>query len=154
MSFQLSLNTETVASTRPAEPLYVEPDAPVRDVFALLKAQNSGSVLICRDGALIGIFTERDALRLMASEADLSVPIETVMSANPVTVRVEDTVGKAIRGMSQGGYRRLPIVNESGQPTGVVKVSGIVHYLVEHFPDTIYNLPPAPNPITQEREGA
>ncbi len=154
MSFQLSLNTETVASTRPAEPLYVEPDAPVRDVFALLKAQNSGSVLICRDGALIGIFTERDALRLMASEADLSVPIETVMSANPVSVRVEDTVGKAIRVMSQGGYRRLPIVDDSGQPTGVVKVSGVVHYLVEHFPDTIYNLPPAPNPITQEREGA
>ena len=154
MSFQLGIDTETVASTRPAQPLDVEPDTPVRDVFALLKAQNSGSVLICRDGQLVGIFTERDALRLMASEADLSVPIETVMSANPVTLRVGDSVGKAIRKMSKGGYRRLPIVDESGRPTGVVKVSGIVHYLVEHFPDTIYNLPPAPNPMTQEREGA
>ena len=154
MSFQLSLNTESVASTRPMQPLDVEPDAPVRDVLALLKSQNTGSVLICRDGVLVGIFTERDALRLMAADADLSEPIETVMSTNPVTLKADDTVGKAIRMMAQGGYRRLPIVNEANQPTGVVKVSGIVRFLVEHFPDTIYNLPPAPNPITQTREGA
>jgi len=154
VAFRLSLNTETVAATRPMQPLAVEPDTPVRDVLALLKAQNAGSVLICREGKLVGIFTERDALSLMASNADLSVPIENVMTCDPATVRAEDTVGHAIRGMAEGGYRRLPIVDDSNQPTGIVKVSGVVHFLVEHFPDTIYNLPPKPNPITQEREGA
>jgi hypothetical protein len=55
--------------------------------------------------------------------------------------------------MALGGYRRLPIVNEVGRPLGIVQVSGIVHYLVEHFPKTIYNLPPQANRVAQQREG-
>ena len=154
MDFQLSLNSETVQSTNPGQPLAVEPDTPVRDVMSLLKAQNAGSVLICRDGLLVGIFTERDALKLMASDGDLGQLIESVMSHDPKTVREEDTVASAIHKMAKGGYRRLPIVDPDGKPTGLVKVSGIVHYLVEHFPGMIYNLPPVPGQISQDREGA
>jgi hypothetical protein len=29
-----------------------------------------------------------------------------------------------------------------------------MHYLAEHFPSVIYNLPPEPHHSTQEREGA
>lgn len=154
MDVHLSLNTERVRSTRPGQPLAVEPDCPVREVIALLKAQNAGSVLICRDGLLVGIFTERDALRLMATQADFGQPIEAVMSPDPVTVREEDCVATAIRKMAEGGYRRLPIIDPDGKPTGLVKVSGVVHYLVQHFPDAIYNLPPVPGQISKEREGA
>jgi hypothetical protein len=56
--------------------------------------------------------------------------------------------------MSFGGYRRLPIVDDKGRPTGLLKVPGILHYLVEHFPNVVYNLPPTPHHSTQEREGA
>jgi CBS domain-containing protein len=56
--------------------------------------------------------------------------------------------------MQEGGYRHLPVVNEVGRPVGVLSVKQIVHYLVEHFPTTIYNLPPDPTVIPQEREGA
>jgi len=76
------------------------------------------------------------------------------MSSQPATISVGATVGDAIRVMAQGGYRHLPIVDESGRPKGVVAVHGIVHYLVDHFPATVYNLPPNPNDSTREREGA
>lgn len=152
--FELNLNTETVEAAHPSKPLAVEPDTSVSDVFALMKAQRTGSVLICRDGVLAGIFTERDALRLMATDADLKAPIESVMIANPVTVRSDQSVGAAIQTMAEGGYRQLPIVDDAGHPQGVVKVSGIVRYLVEHFPETVYNLPPEPNVVMQQREGA
>lgn len=154
MSFPRNLNQENVDAAEPVEPLLVEPDARLADVFALLKAQNVGSVLICRDGALVGIFTERDALKLIAAGADLDVPIESVMVPNPTTLAVDCSVGAAIARMARGGYRRLPIVDGQGRPTGVVKTSGIVHYLVEHFPEEVYNLPPEPRPITHDREGA
>jgi hypothetical protein len=36
----------------------------------------------------------------------------------------------------------------------VVAVHGIVHYLVDHFPATVYNLPPNPKNNQKEREGA
>lgn len=154
MDFKLNLDSELVECAYPAEPLAVEPHIPVREVFRILREQQVGSLMVCHDGVLAGIFTERDALQLIASGADLDVPIESVMVTGLVTVRKSDTVGTAIRKMASGGYRRLPIVDESGRPVGMVKASGIVHYLVEHFPSAVYNLPPEPNPVTQEREGA
>jgi CBS domain-containing protein len=76
------------------------------------------------------------------------------MTPNPVVLRARDTVGKAITLMAQGGYRRLPIVDDLGRPTGILTVQGIMHYLVEHFPAAIYNLPPVPHHSFQQREGA
>jgi CBS domain-containing protein len=56
--------------------------------------------------------------------------------------------------MVSGGYRHLPVVDEEGRPVGVLSVKQIMHYLVEHFPSTVYNLPPDPRVVPQEREGA
>ena len=97
---------------------------------------------------------ERDALRLMADGADLDTPLERVMSRQLTTVDQQATVGEAISRMSAGGYRHLPVVDAVGRPTGMVSVRGIVRYLVEHFPSTIYNLPPHPGRPLAEREGA
>jgi hypothetical protein len=56
--------------------------------------------------------------------------------------------------MSGGGFRRLPIVDDAGLLQGVLKVSGLLHYLVEHFPKIVYTLPPAPHYKSADREGA
>jgi len=153
VDIQLNLNSETVSQAQPVEPLCVTPDTTVADVFALMRNHRTGSILICRDEVLVGVFTERDALRLMANRADLTEPISVAMTSNPVVVRVETTVGEAIQKMSLGGYRRLPIVDEAKRPVGVVKTPGVVRYLVEHFPQAVYNLPPVANQVSQHREG-
>ncbi len=90
----------------------------------------------------------------MASGQSTEVAIESLMSRDLQTLDDTATVGEAIRLMSQGGYRRLPIVSADGTPTGVAAVQGIVHYLVDHFPQTIYTLPPKPDSLTNDREGA
>lgn len=154
MDFQLNLDSETVEHAHPGTPICVAPQVTIREVFERLKERARGAVLICRDGVLEGIFTERDALRLMADGADLDRPIETVMVRTPVTLSRSDTVGKAIAMMSEGGYRRLPLVDDENRPLGIVKVSGILHYLVEHFPKVVYTLPPHPHHAAQKREGA
>jgi CBS domain-containing protein len=126
----------------------------VGQVLQLLRAQRTGAVLICEGEKLVGILTERDALKLMARGADMSIPVREQMSKEPATISTGATVGEAIRVMAEGGYRHLPIVDEAGRPSGVVAVHGIVHYLVDHFPETVYNLPPDPKSSTREREGA
>ncbi|MEM1303974.1 MAG: CBS domain-containing protein, partial [Planctomycetota bacterium] len=77
-----------------------------------------------------------------------------VMSTGVTSATTETTVGEAIRVMDAGGYRHLPVVEHAGKPAGAVSVHDIVHYLVGHFPDTVYNLPPKANPAAGEREGA
>jgi CBS domain-containing protein len=154
VDFQLSLDSEGVGSAYPDQPLAATVTDTVGQVMQLLRAQRTGAMLICDGEKLVGIFTERDALKLMAQGADLSVPVSQVMSREPATIPSNATVGQAIGVMAEGGYRHLPIVDDSGRPTGVVAVHGIVHYLVDHFPETVYNLPPDPKAAPREREGA
>jgi CBS domain-containing protein len=135
-------------------PFCVEPDTTVRATLDLLKSKSAGSAMICRNGVLVGIFTERDALRLMAQGSNLDVPIESAMVPNPVTVKTTDTVAAAVRKMASGGYRRLPVLDEHGKLVGKISVPAIMHFLVEHFPKAVYNLPPQPQPATTERHGA
>jgi len=153
VDFQLSLESEGVGSAYPDQPLAATADETVGTVLQLLRAQRTGAVVICEGSKLVGIFTERDALKQMASGADLSAPVRTVMSSPPAAVASDATVGKAIRMMAEGAYRHLPIVDQDQKPTGVLAVHGIVHYLVDHFPETVYNLPPDTK-AAREREGA
>jgi CBS domain-containing protein len=154
VDFQLSLDSEGVGSAYPDHPLAANADDSVGSVLQLLRAQRTGAAVICEGQKLVGIFTERDALKMMARGADMTVPVRDVMSKNPSTLPASATVGQAIRMMAEGGYRHLPVVDENGTPASVVAVHGIVRYMVDHFPETVYNLPPDPKASQREREGA
>ena len=69
MDIEFNLMTESVDRAGPVEPVYVEPGTPLRDVLLLLRGRKRHSALICRDGILIGVFTERDALKVMAQRS-------------------------------------------------------------------------------------
>jgi CBS domain-containing protein len=154
VDFQLNLNSETVEHAFLFEPLCLSPETTVREALRQMSAGSRGASLVCRDGKLVGIFTERDALKMMAQGANFDVPLLEVMTRNPVVLSRLDSVGSAIAKMSRGGYRRLPIVDDDGRPLGLLKIEGILHYLVEHFPAVVYNLPPEPHHTTHSREGA
>jgi predicted transcriptional regulator len=154
VDFQLHLETETVEHCNPAKPICAAPDDPLHAVLKILKEARTGAAMVCLEGRLLGIFTERDALRVLADGIDLNTPVASAMIKNPATLRPGDTVARAIALMSAGGFRRLPIVDGEGQITGVLKVSNILRYLVEHFPKVIYTLPPEPHHRPSEREGA
>ena len=103
VDFQLSLESEGVGSAYPDQPLAATADETVGNVLQLLRAQRTGAVVICEGSKLVGIFTERDALKQMASGADLSAPVRSVMSSPPATIASDATVGEAIRMMAEGG---------------------------------------------------
>ena len=123
-----------------------------------MRAAKIGSVLITRKGgALTGIFTERDALnRFALGELDpRKTPLSAVMHDNPETLTLEDEIGYALRIMSHGGYRHVPLVDKEGRPVGVVSVRDIVDFIAEHFPDDILTLPADPrSAIAKNTEGA
>ena len=154
VDFQLHLETETVAQAHPARPVCAAPQDSIRRILRLLKEENTGAVMLCEEQRLVGIFTERDVLRVLADDIPLDRPIASVMISNPVTLRPNDTLARAIALMSAGGFRRLPIVDRRGKVLGLLKVSGVLRYLVEHFPQVIYTLPPAPHHHSNARDGA
>lgn len=154
LSAHLQLESELIQHVRSGNPTTVGPATTVRAALDLMKAERDGSMLIANGDQLLGIFTERDALKILAAGGDMNVAIETVMTTDPTTLQDTDTVAMAVKKMSSGGYRRIPILDQDGKLAGIIKVSHILRYLVEHVPEIVYNLPPTPHHTTQQREGA
>jgi len=155
MELARNLKVESVCRLQPTTPLQVVPRQSVAEAVDLMRRFHVGCVLVCEAGRLIGLFTERDLLRrVLATGRPLSTPIEEVMTPRPVVVHPKDPIGLAVERMEQGGYRHLPVVDLAGQPVGVLSVKRIVRYIVEHFPATIYNLPPDPDAFPRRAEGA
>ncbi len=154
MNLQQTLVRDRVPDLGTADPIGVEPADSISHAVALMQRERIGCVMVCQGNQLRGLFTERDLLkRVLAVGKPLSAPIESVMTTEPDTLRLTDTVADVIRKMNTGGYRHMPVVDESGGVIGVVSVKRVVQYLVEHFPEAVYNLPPDPAVIATAREG-
>jgi CBS domain-containing protein len=155
MDLVRNLKIDSVSRLHPTAPRQVSPQQTVADAVVLMRRENVGCVLVCDGPRLVGIFTERDLMRrVLAAGKPLSRPVAEFMTPNPMVVHPKEPVGVAVHHMEEGGYRHLPVVDESGRPVGILSVKRIVHYLVEHFPGTVYNLPPDPGAVPLERDGA
>lgn len=155
MGLRASLWKDDLSQLELKPPLAVSSQTPLRAAIEAMQGAGVGHILVCDDDQLRGIFTERDLVkRVFPSSISLDEAIGGYMTANPTTIRRSDSVGWAIRTMHRGHYRHLPVIDETGQPIGILSVKHIVRYLVEHFPSAVYNLPPEPGQVNGTREGA
>jgi CBS domain-containing protein len=130
------------------------PSATVAEAAAAMRRESHGSALVCSGGKVVGIFTERDLMRVIASGKGIEMPLSQVMTVKPKTVTMAETLFEVARSMDEGGYRRLPVIDASGTPVAIIDVKALVHFLVEHFPATVYNQASHDRMIAKDREGA
>jgi CBS domain-containing protein len=155
MELSRNLRIDSVSRLSPTPPRQIDADRPVGEAIDQLRRGGVGCLLVVRNGKLVGIFTERDLLaRVLAAGKPLTAAVGAVMTHDPVTVQPKDPIRVAIKRMQAGGYRHLPVVDEESRPVGVLSAKRVVHYLVEHFPGTVYNQPPDPNQVPDSPEGA
>ena len=123
--------------------IMVDAQASVVSAVNTMNERHIGSVLVERDGRLVGIFTERDILtRVAFRENNRELKVEAVMTRDPETLEASETIAFALNKMSVGGFRHIPIVDSDGQAIGVISVRNIVDFLAELFPEDVINLPP------------
>jgi CBS domain-containing protein len=155
MDLAKTLKIESVWRLNPSQPLQIRSTQTVAEAVSTMRKEQVGCLLIYQENRMVGIFTERDLVRrVLAVGKPLTVPVCECMTAAPVVVHKKEPISGAIRRMEEGGYRHLPVVDEGGRVVGLLSVKRIVHYLAEHFPATIFNLPPDPDVVQQDREGA
>jgi CBS domain-containing protein len=154
MELSRNLKADSVSRLEPAPPRAIDSTGTAADAVAAMREWNTGCLLVTESGRLVGIFTERDLLtRVLARGHALGSLIRECMTPKPVTVGPKDSVRTAIKRMQKGGYRHLPVVDEDGRPLGVLSARRVVHYLVEHFPELVFNLPPEPDRYPETPEG-
>lgn len=118
----------------------------VAEAVRRMKEHRVGCVLVTQAGALAGILTERDILtKLLGTSPDLTaVTVEAVMTRDPEALTPDDAVAFAMRLMSVGGFRHVPLVDAARRPVGIISVKDVIDHLVEFFPAAVFNLPPKP----------
>jgi CBS domain-containing protein len=106
-----SIMTEAAVTDRPDDDLA----AAARRMWN----QQTGSLLVLDGQELVGIITERDVLRAVATGTPLSTPISEVMSKDVITVEPGTSLREAAGIMTEKWIRHLPVL-ESGRLVGVV----------------------------------
>jgi CBS domain-containing protein len=107
------------------------PDETAAQAVERMLVGKVGSVLVCEGTRLVGIFTERDVLRLAGDERSLaSTPLRDAMTPHPMTVSAEDGILQAAQLMSEQQIRHLPVV-EGENIAGVVSIRDVLRFLVD-----------------------
>ena len=142
------------------QPVTVAPGSSVADCLRAIQRSGTGDSVFVTDaeGRLVGVLTERDIFGRLVGEdvaggVDLAAPVETYMTADPRTLRLDQSVRDAIELMQSGRYRNVPVVDDERQLVGVVRQVDILKYLAESFPEELLNLPPRPHQRMEQAEG-
>lgn len=135
---ELTRNREIASMIRSQKPLLLGRDATVRQACQLMTERNSGSILVTDDEQrLLGIFTGRDAVRLLASAKDGGETLEQAMTPDPVTTTPDGHAIDALRTMSDGGFRHLPLV-ENEKVQGVVSRSDFTGLEIDRLDEDVH----------------
>lgn len=155
MSLRDSLTEQTVATLPLPDPVETSSKALVRDAIVAMQEAGTGCIVITEHCRPIGVFTDRDLLTKVLGEglSDETAIID-VMTREPATIGESESIASVIGLMHSGGFRHIPVVDASGHLKNVISVKRIVEYLVEHFPQAVFNLPPDPGQRQMAREGA
>ena len=109
----------------------VKGDATAESVIRTLHNKHIGSVIVVDDeGRCEGIFTERDAIRMMAQKSSLSTLIQGVMTKNPFTIREDASFSEAISIMASHGIRHLPVVDDNERLVGILSLRNFLDEIV------------------------
>ncbi|HMO76361.1 MAG TPA: CBS domain-containing protein [Sphingopyxis sp.] len=109
-------------------------DDSVRAVVDLLAQHRIGAVPVVEDEAIVGIFSERDMVRLISSYGPdaLDRSLDEVMTQSPVTCDSRMAVIGALSLMTQKRIRHLPVVDD-GRLVGFVSIGDLVKYRIDHI---------------------
>jgi CBS domain-containing protein len=109
----------------------VSPDDSVLAAIDRMNEENVGSVVVCDGPCLVGIFTERDVLRLASERAAFEdVRVGDVMTDSPLTIDPFVSILDAAHLMGERNVRHLPVV-EGDNIHGVVGIRDVLRTLVE-----------------------
>jgi len=107
------------------EPVCCEAGDSIARAAQLMKSEDVGAVPVVESKSgrqLVGIITDRDiVVKVIAEGRDIEgASVRDAMTQNPVTVREEDDVNRALSAMADRKVRRIPVVDGKGSLRGII----------------------------------
>lgn len=113
----------------------VRPGESAQVAVARMLESGVGSVLVCEDDRLLGIFTERDVLRLVGGGARIDlgeIRVGDVMTTELAAISPDDDVLAAARLMGERRIRHLPVLQD-GNVLGLIGIRDVMRSLLERM---------------------
>jgi len=114
------------------------PDEKISTTEILMLKKKIGGLPVINDNnrrKVVGIITQRD-IRLSRFAISLDTPLTKVkdlMTPEPYTVKIGDTLKNALEIMFNNKIERLPVVNDNNELIGLVGQQGILKKLYEYL---------------------
>ena len=116
--------SKTIVSVRSTDP--------VEDVLKIMRDFRVRAVLVIDDSELKGIVSQGDcAIKVLLPHNNASeVAVSTIMTPNPLTVKLSNTVDECMAIMVHKHIRHLPVL-EANKVVGVISVGDMVKNIIE-----------------------
>ena len=107
-------------------------DISVKEAIIILHQRHIDSLVILdEDQKCEGMFTERDAIRVIANDIPLATPIANVMTTNLQTITEHATYAMAKETMRNYNIRHLPVVDDNGRFIGLINLGKMLDEIHE-----------------------
>jgi CBS domain-containing protein len=92
---------------------------------------------------LVGIISSNDILKIFknekfqgqpinASELDKIISITDIMTPNPKTLKINDSISLAAAIFRERAFQALPVVNDENEIVGIVSIKDVLDYYVDY----------------------
>ena len=117
------------------------PQSTVYEAICLMGEKNIGALVVVEDGAVIGVFSERDYSRKVALQGRTSrdTLVGDILGQPVITIRRKDSIEKCMQAMTEHRVRHLPVVDESSL-IGLISMGDLVRWAMESQNHTILQL--------------
>lgn len=111
--------------------LTIEPEDSLRRAAKAMTDRGVGSAVVMNNGRVAGIITERDILRAVSAEQNLDdTTVTEIMTHDPVAGAPGWELTRAVRTMTEGGFRHLLVI-EMDDPIGIVSLRDLMDAMVD-----------------------
>lgn len=111
----------------------VSEDMPLQKAIDLIALLRISCVIIVQAGKPVGIVTERDIVGLASRRMSVHEPVKSFLLKEVVTIDEDESILEAASLMDMKSLRRLLVVDEQGDLTGIVTQSDIIQSLGPYY---------------------
>ncbi len=119
----------------------IGPEATAYHALELMEEKNVGALLVVENGALLGVFSERDYARkvILKGRSSKTTTVRDIMSSPPISVNPDQSLRECMVLMTRNRVRHLPVMNNEAI-MGVLSIGDTVNALIAEQESTIDEL--------------
>ncbi|WP_069659324.1 CBS domain-containing protein [Arcticibacter eurypsychrophilus] len=130
-----------ILKQKPSHLFSINSSISVFDALTVMMEKNISALLIIEQDQLKGIFTERDYARkiVLQGKSSKDTQVHEVMTANPLTISLNDGLEYCMNLMTDKHIRHLPVIND-GKVVAMISIGDLVKAIIDSQKDTIKQL--------------